>query len=162
MKNFTLWILISLISTLSIAEVGSPIDEKYRARFTHYSCRSFKDKAVSPEFMTRLELKFGHLGVDQTLDHAVLNLISTNEEGCEYRIRYVRNRETRNLELLETSMLGGESCFDKEAELAEIFAGGFMYGAKYMYYFALKFNSKFSNSCETSTGNFIAEFELGL
>lgn len=155
-------ILVTLTLSQAFAEVGSPVNEKYRAKFTNFSCKSFRDKAAAPKLLENINMKFGHLGVDRELNFAIVNLVSTDKQGCEYRARYERNRTTRGLEFLEAEMIGSSECQDKLADLAPVFEAGFMYIAKYDYYFALKFMNKFENACESTTGNYMAEFELGL
>lgn len=161
--NLLALVVLSVVfSQTASADIGSPTSEKYRARFTHFACKSFKDKADAPEFLQRLNLSFGHLGVDQTLDNAILNLLSTNEDACEYRAAFARNRQTLNLDFKGSQMNGPLHCQSMKDELDPVFEAGFKYAAKYMYYFALKFNDNFNNNCENVSGNFIAEFELGL
>src|SRR3989344_4628240 len=105
--NLLVLLVLSIIfSQMASADIGSPTAEKYRARFTHFACKGFKDKAGAPEFLQRLNLSFGHLGVDQALDNAILNLLSTNEDGCEYRASFTRNRETFNLDFKGSQMTG--------------------------------------------------------
>lgn len=162
MLKFVTLALFALSVSSSFADIGSPTAEKYRAKFTNFSCKSFRDKAPAPERLTNINMKFGHLGVDRDLNFAIVNMVSTDSKGCEYRARFERIRSTRSLVLLETQMLGSDACQDLKIDLDKTFEAGFDYIAKYDYYFALKFNDKFENACESTTGNFMAEFELGL
>lgn len=155
-------ILVTLTLSQAFADVGSPVAEKYRAKFTNFSCKSFRDKAPAPEFLEKLNMKFGHLGVDRELNFAIVNLVSTDKAACEYRARYERNRATKGIEFLESTMIGSEECQSLKADLDPVFEAGFNYVAKYDYYFSLRFNDKIANACESTTGNFMAEFELGL
>ncbi|WP_408098285.1 hypothetical protein ACJVC5_05055 [Peredibacter sp. HCB2-198] len=162
MLKFIALALTALSLSNAFAEVGSPTAEKYRARFTNFSCKSFRDKAPAPERLTNINMKFGHLGVDRDLNFAIVNMVSSDTKGCEYRARFERMRATKTIEFLESQMIGGDECQDLKADLDQTFEAGFMYISKYDYYFALKFNDKFKNACESTTGNFMAEFELGL
>ncbi|WPU65342.1 hypothetical protein [Peredibacter starrii] len=162
MLKFIALALTALSLSSAFADVGAPTAEKYRAKFTNFSCKSFRDKAPAPERLTDLNLKFGHLGVDRDLNFAIVNLVSTDDKGCEYRARFERIRATREIKFLESQMIGGEECQALKLEVDPTFEAGFMYISKYDYYFALRFNDKFANACESTTGNFMAEFELGL
>lgn len=150
-----------LFSSLSFAEVVSPLEMKYHAHHTKFSCKSFRDQAASPVVLNDLEMKFSHLGVDVNMENAVISLVSTTDKACEYRAHYSIDPVADRLTFIDSSIEGEGNCLDKEADLDGIFTEGFRYAEKYYYYFALKFEAKFSNVCENKTGNFLVEFELG-
>lgn len=159
MKSF---IFITLFfSSFSFAEVASPLEMKYQAHHTKFSCKSFRDEASAPAFLSDLEMKFSHLGVDLNMENAVINLVSSNESLCEYRVHYSIDPVLDTLTFVDSTIFGDENCIAKEDSLNSVFTEGFRYAQKYYYYFALKFAAKFPNSCDDRTGNFLVEFELG-
>lgn len=149
-----------VIATAALADVPVPADYKYQAHFSKYSCKSFRDEAQAPAVLTSAEMVFKYLSVDQNMKNALLTL-SSLDTACEYRVHYTIDSKSDILIYVDSITQGDEACAAKKYELDSVFKEGFRYAQKYYYYFALKFAAKFNNSCEMTTGNFMAEFELG-
>lgn len=158
--KYIVFLSLFALST-AFADVPVPADYKYQTHFTKYSCKSFRDEALIPAVFTDIGMTFTYLSVDQNLKNALLTLASTNDVACEYRVHYAINSQTDTLVFVDSTTVGDETCSLKKEDLDAVFKEGFRYVQKYYYYFALKFTAKFDNSCATSTGNFMAEFELG-
>ena len=144
----------------AFADIPVPSDFKYQAHFSKYSCKSFRDEAQAPAVLTNSGMTLKYLSVDQNMKNALLTLSDVNS-SCQYRAHYTIDSKNDILTYIDSVILGDEACLAKKYELDSVFKEGFRYVQKYYYYFALKFSAKFDNSCETTTGNFMAEFELG-
>lgn len=159
--KYALFVSLSIvIATAALAEVPVPADYKYQAHFSKYSCKSFRDETQAPAVLTSTDMTFKYLSVDQNMKNALLTL-SSADSTCEYRVHYTIDSKSDTLTYVDSAIQGDEVCAAKKYELDSVFKEGFRYVQKYYYYFALKFAAKFNNSCETTTGNFMAEFELG-
>lgn len=154
-------LLISLFAvTAAIADVPNADDYRYHAHFTKYSCKSFRDEAAAPTIMTDKGLGLQYMSVDHEMKNAVISVVSSQAPSCVYSVHYSIDAKNDILNYVD-SEIKDESCELKKEDLDAIFKDGFKYVHKYYYYFALKFKAQFENACETTTGNFMAEFELG-
>lgn len=158
MKYILIFCLFAV--TTAFADVPNADQYRYHTHFTKYSCKSFRDEATAPTVMTDKGLSLQYMSVDHEMKNAVISVISSQEPACVYSVHYSIDSKNDILNFVE-SEVKGESCELKKENLDVIFKDGFRYVQKYYYYFALKFNAKFDNVCETTTGNFMAEFELG-
>lgn len=158
--KYIVFLSLFALST-AFADVPVPTDYKYQTHFSKYSCKSFRDEAQAPAIFTDLGMTFTYMSVDRNLKNTLLTLTSTTDVACEYRAHFTINSQTDTLVYVDSTTVGDETCSAKKEDLDAIFKEGFRYVQKYYYYFALKFTAGFDNSCETSTGNFMAEFELG-
>lgn len=146
--------------TAAFADVPNADDYRYHAHFTKYSCKSFRDEAAAPTIMTDKGLALQYMSVDHEMKNAVISVVSSTDAACTYSVHYSIDSKNDILNFVESKM-SDENCGLKKDDLDAIFKDGFRYVHKYYYYFALKFNAKFENACATTTGNFMAEFELG-
>lgn len=153
-------LVITLLSFNTVAEVVSPLEFKYHAHHTKFSCKSFKTATDTADTFKNIGMKFSHLGVNTDMTEAIINLVSTDAKYCEYRAHYTIDAVADTLTFVDSQILG-ENCFEKGAALDLVMREGFRYISKYYYYFALKFNADFENSCQASSGNYLVEFELG-
>lgn len=158
MKYFLLLSLLAVTS--AFADVPNADEYRYHAHFTKYSCKSFRDEAAAPTVMTEKGLSLQYMSVDVGMKNAIISVVSATEPTFKYSVHYTIDAKNDKLIYADSVVTGTEGELKKE-ELDAIFQEGFKYVHKYYYYFALKFNAKFENACETSTGNFMAEFELG-
>lgn len=153
-------LLALLAATTAFADVPNADEYRYHAHFTKYSCKSFRDEAEAPTIMTDKGLTLQYMSVDHEMKNAVISVISSQDPSCKYSVHYSIDAKNDILNFVD-SEITDELCPLKKEELDAIFKEGFRYVHKYYYYFALKFNAKFENACETTTGNIMAEFELG-
>jgi hypothetical protein len=158
MKYILIFCLFAI--TAASAEVPNSDDYRYHTHFTKYSCRSFRDEAQAPTVMTGKGLIPQYMSVDHEMKNAVISVVSTQSPTCKYIVHYNIDAKNDILNYVESEMIG-ENCELQKEELDLLFKDGFKYVQKYYYYFALKFKANFENSCTASTGNFMAEFELG-
>jgi len=158
MKYFLL--LSLLVVSSAFAAVPNADEYRYHAHFTKYSCKSFRDEAPAPAVMTDIGLTPEFMSVDVGMKNAVISVVSSQYPACKYNVHYSIDAKNDILNFVESEMVG-ESCELKKESVDAIFQDGFKYVHKYYYYFALKFKASFENSCADSTGNFMAEFELG-
>lgn len=153
-------LLALLVISTAFADVPNADEYRYHAHFTKYSCKSFRDEAQAPTIMTNKGLALQYMSVDHEMKNAVISVVSSQFPSCTYSVHYSIDSKNDILNFVDSKMTD-ESCQLPKEELDVIFKNGFRYVHKYYYYFALKFNAKFENACETTTGNFMAEFELG-
>ncbi|EQC49955.1 hypothetical protein M899_2737 [Bacteriovorax sp. BSW11_IV] len=153
-------LITALFSFNTMAEVVSPLEFKYHAHHTKFSCKSFKAATETADTFKNIEMKFSHLGVNTDMTEAIINLISTDSKNCEYRAHYTIDAVADTLTFVDSQILG-DNCSEQGAVLDSVMREGFRYISKYYYYFALKFAADFENSCQASTGNYLVEFELG-
>ncbi len=159
MKKYIL--LLSLFAvTAAFADVPNPDDYRYHAHFTKFSCKSFRDEAQAPTVLTDKGLSLQYMSVDHEMKNAVISVVSSQEPNCTYSVHYSIDSKNDILNFVD-SKVSDETCELKKEDMDAIFKDGFKYVHKYYYYFALKFNAKFAHSCETISGNLLAEFELG-